>query len=700
MHKDFDKLYTPREATALYNLNKIKFNPCSYTLKENLVFHTKLSDVRANHIMSYEYDTERTLVHELIKAGYTPGVNLDTLFTSEESSTYVTCADTAIMKDTNMHIALEYLKTFAGLDVSSLKGTPFMNALVRMAIALNSNESCSNEMYWLMTHLGKESFEDLHNFKPLKNALESKGELPLRLAPGVDAESGIYVPAAATADDCGYPALASDRFKAALKYKARLYTLEVLWAYERLNDEDLKRALSSAMFRAGPSHPCTDDIYSIMPSGLEYPEHIEKLIRIENAKERFEAYREYFESDTIHQTSVAGHMASEYPKYFENPIVGMFTGFAQSCAVTNVRINNIRILYTFAKEKGLLPDDIEDTAGLNVEEERAFKDMVTEALGDALKTPAEEAPSHKSLMDLDKGKCPKSGMPSTTESHDTAVYEALDALKASFKSDRYSFNVEDVRVTDDSVKTAYNAVCSKVTLLNKSLIRRIKAIKTYNVGGKNPGQRTGKLDRKAMYRYKSTPDIFYNNTYKQLESDLAFGVILDISGSMHGKGIENGRITMIILHETLKALGINHCILGHTCYGGMYRCDIERYQSFREDATYTVCKNYALANLRARSGNCDSGALHYMEKAMERVHNRDKIVLMFSDGAPTECTGTDLIEQVKNMERKGIKVIGIGINFPNISKYYTDYANGRNLQDMLNIVSLILEEYVLKKKDV
>jgi nitric oxide reductase activation protein len=288
---------------------------------------------------------------------------------------------------------------------------------------------------------------------------------------------------------------------------------------------------------------------------------------------------------------------------------------------------------------------------------------------------------------------------SASEDHDTAVYEALDALTASFKSDKYRFDVKDVRVTDDSVKPVYDAICSKVTLLNKTLIRRIKAIKTYNVGGKNPGQRTGKLDRKAMYRYKHTPDIFYNNTYKQLESDLAFGVILDISGSMHGRGIENGRITMIILHETLKALGINHCILGHTCYGGMYKCDIERYQSFREDATYTVCKNYALANLEARSGNCDSGALYYMEKAMDRVRNRDKIVLMFSDGAPTECTGTDLITQVKNMERKGIKVIGIGINFPNISKYYTDYANGRNLQDMLNIVSLILEEYVLKKKD-
>jgi hypothetical protein len=50
------------------------------------------------------------------------------------------------------------------------------------------------------------------------------------------------------------------------------------------------------------------------------------------------------------------------------------------------------------------------------------------------------------------------------------------------------------------------------------------------------------------------------------------------------------------------------------------------------------------------------------------------------------------------MEKKGIKVIGIGVDFPSISKYYTDYANGRNLQDMLNIVTDILQEYILKKK--
>ena len=98
-------------------------------------------------------------------------------------------------------------------------------------------------------------------------------------------------------------------------------------------------------------------------------------------------------------------------------------------------------------------------------------------------------------------------------------------------------------------------------------------------------------------------------------------------------------------------------------------------------------------------GNCDSAALYYMEKAMTRVQNKDKIVMMFSDGEPTECKGDDLKKQVRRMERKGIKVIGIGINYPSIAEYYKDYANGANLKEMLDIVSNILKQYILEKKE-
>ena len=72
---------------------------------------------------------------------------------------------------------------------------------------------------------------------------------------------------------------------------------------------------------------------------------------------------------------------------------------------------------------------------------------------------------------------------------------------------------------------------------------------------------------------------------------------------------------------------------------------------------------------------------------------------MFSDGEPTECSGTDLKEQVKKMERQGIKVIGVGINYSNIKNYYTEYANGKNLAEMFDIIADILKRYVLEKED-
>ena len=118
-----------------------------------------------------------------------------------------------------------------------------------------------------------------------------------------------------------------------------------------------------------------------------------------------------------------------------------------------------------------------------------------------------------------------------------------------------------------------------------------------------------------------------------------------------------------------------------------------------EDKTFKVRKNYALASIKEYSGNCDSAALCYMEKALLKTKNKDKICLIFSDGQPTECTEKELKLQVKDMESKGIKVIGIGVNFPEIKRYYTDYANGKNLKEMLDIISKILKEYILTKED-
>ena len=280
-----------------------------------------------------------------------------------------------------------------------------------------------------------------------------------------------------------------------------------------------------------------------------------------------------------------------------------------------------------------------------------------------------------------------------------ATSDILDKAVSSFNDGMYNFKVKYVKekiISGDPRLQGYNQLVSSIKLLNKSLIKQIRDIKTYNVGGKLAGLSKGKLDNKNLYKYQDTPNIFYNNQYKIKEMDLAFGILLDVSGSMSGQGVEDGKITMILLHETLKSLGINHCICTHNS-DDSYECNIKKYQPFKEDKNYTVDKCYSLFDIKAYGGNCDSGALYYMQKEFARVRNKDKICIIFSDGEPTECSDSDLKEQVAAMERHGIRVIGIGINFESIKEYYPHNANGTNLKQMLDIVTGILKEYVLEK---
>jgi len=431
------------------------------------------------------------------------------------------------------------------------------------------------------------------------------------------------------------------------------------------------------------------DIVTLTSSSFVIHPDVQSAIVIESPEERYEAYQKIIsDSPKMLEYCEEFYHNCILKKQFVNSIFIAFTAFVGQLSLTNIRVNQIRILYEYCKAKGFPISKSSMMRGIPIGKFESTMET-SKSLMDFTETSYEDA------WEEDDEELSK---PDDTSHDESAMFEALDKLKADFSSGGYSFTVHDVVDKSPKNKTKYDAVATKVDLVNKLLIRKIRDIKTYNVGGKHSGMQSGRVDRKALYRYKYDSNIFYNNTYKTLESDLAFGIVLDESGSMSGKGIENGRITMIVLHETLKALNINHCIIGHTS-DGKHHSEIARYQSFREDKTYNTCKNYALVTAEAKDGNCDSGALYYMEKALDRVRNRDKICLIFSDGDPTECTGTELKQQVKHMKKKGIKVIGIGINFASIAKYYTDYANGRDLTDMLNIVAKILEEYVLKKKD-
>lgn len=701
---DYKKLYTPTEATALYNVAKIKFDPTAYSLKGNLITNYGLDSLRKEHIVSFGYKAEDRLL-ELIRTNEKLRPNnkvfcgMSGIEVPYRDFSHGIWSALSVQQD-NLHISLELLAKL--VDLRSVKGTNIMQTIVTLCVALNSSKSCSKDLLWLaLGDTYNDSYEDVHTFERIKNAL-SKRTSSIQIVHRATTVDCTYVPA----DDeferiaCTEPFKIDPTIATDTLYSYLINSFELLWAWKALPDsykdcfiELCNRAQKATMFDTEffkPYFEFTGTGFTILPA-------VDAAISIENPKERYEAYQSILlKMSKAMCAHCAEYFSMEIPKkHFMNSLIMAFVSFVGQVSLTNIRINTIRILYEYCVANRYMSTE----SASELKEDGVFGKF-EDMLGTSSATSTK---SEKSLIDFDDGapygKASKRKEDNEDTDHDdSAMFEALDSLKASFKSGKYRFTVQDVTDDCDAYKDKYNKVAKKVETVNKLLIRRIKDIKTYNVGGKNSGMSAGRLDRKTIYRYKYDPNIFYNNTYKTLESDLAFGIILDESGSMSGSGIENGRITMVVLHETLKALGINHSIIGHTS-DGKHHSDIYRYQAFQEDKTYKVCKNYAVVATEAKSGNCDSGALYYMEKALDRVRNKDKICLIFSDGAPTECTGTELKDQVRHMERKGIKVIGIGINFASIAKYYTDYANGRNLTDMLNIVAKILEEYVLKKKD-
>ena len=431
-----------------------------------------------------------------------------------------------------------------------------------------------------------------------------------------------------------------------------------------------------------------------------YNPRVEEIINEDDLNKRFRLlveYAKYIESEINYVALRDEHLAGlDYIPHIFASVVQTLEDYSKRTRL----IKTYLMLMEFCKANGIeLAEDADvPNLGLEVNSHGAvgvsmqMNSSNLLDLGTGAKYTTPTAPK-KSLID-------KPTIPAKDKiSQLKATSDILDRAKGTFNDGKYDYDVEYVKEptrSGDPRLQGYNRLVSSIKLLNKNLIKQIRDIKTYNTGGKLAGLTKGKLDNKNLYRYQDTPNIFYNNQYKIKEMDLAFGILLDVSGSMRGEGVENGKITMILLHETLKSLGINHCICTHNS-NGMYECNIKKYQPFKEDKNYTVDKCYSLFDIEAYGGNCDSGALYYMQKEFSRVRNKDKICIIFSDGEPTECTDTDLKDQIATMERHGIRVIGIGIDFESIKEYYPHNANGANLKQMLDIVTGILKEYVLEK---
>lgn len=168
------------------------------------------------------------------------------------------------------------------------------------------------------------------------------------------------------------------------------------------------------------------------------------------------------------------------------------------------------------------------------------------------------------------------------------------------------------------------------------------------------------------------------------DTDLFLSIVVDCSGSMHGRDIETARSFATLMAEAGRALpGVDVRLFGFN-------------DSVIFDAGDAV--KCAAHQLRAGGGNNDAAGLAHAAAAAMRSRRRARVVVMISDGLPTQCSVQSLKGLVRRLSlRHGIMCAQVAtqdlseICFPEYVVVSSD-----NIDEAVDEFGQILRRLVLK----
>jgi len=154
--------------------------------------------------------------------------------------------------------------------------------------------------------------------------------------------------------------------------------------------------------------------------------------------------------------------------------------------------------------------------------------------------------------------------------------------------------------------------------------------------------------------------------------NIGFLFLIDGSGSMKGKFMDNVMASMVIIHEVFKKTNIQHSIVEHRA---IYE-EPKLVHNILVDFQYKKEEAYNILGLEADEGTREGFSLYWAEKHLKKNCQAEyKIIIMISDGAPSHtCEGTidyvppvsikDTAEAVKKIIRRGTPIIAIALENP------------------------------------
>lgn len=277
----------------------------------------------------------------------------------------------------------------------------------------------------------------------------------------------------------------------------------------------------------------------------------------------------------------------------------------------------------------------------------------------------------------------------------------------------------------------------ELNVIRRKLERALQADRNIHWDG---GKQHGRLDSRRLVAAFNGHDKVFKKRQDTPTLDTAVSFVLDMSSSMKYSKIDTATQTLLCMAEALEKTSISYNIIGHTIgrdagnktklnraieawrrqirEGKAAFQDFSRFQSldlfeFKSFSERLVTAKNAIGSIpdivmkgTRWNGNADSEALWKAYEQLEARPEKRKVMIVLSDGSPNTCTqGAQgkariaLAETVKLLERRGVDVIGIGIEDSSGERLYSNWFTVWNLRDLAQTVIDQVANALLGKKN-
>ncbi|OIU71426.1 nitric oxide reductase activation protein NorD [Rossellomorea aquimaris] len=236
------------------------------------------------------------------------------------------------------------------------------------------------------------------------------------------------------------------------------------------------------------------------------------------------------------------------------------------------------------------------------------------------------------------------------------------------RDNRYAlpyFLYPDIPTAED--QSVYGNYKSAIAPLQKKLKKMIEKTLEHKRIQPRSDLHFGRLNKKLLrFLTDDNPRLFYKKQNPSSEIDAVFSLLVDCSGSMFDK-MDQTKLGITLFHESLKSVRVPHEVVGFwedtnratKTHQPNYLKPVLEYTSSLKPSS-----GAEIMQLEPEEDNRDGFAIRLMTERILRRNEKQKFLLVFSDGEPAameyDQNGiVDTHEAVLDARKQGIEVINV-----------------------------------------